>query len=91
MQAPGRLALPSDPGPCSWAAASPRLRLLAAHHTPPCFSGSGHDPCVFPTHPHPAPGQSSRPQGRPDPSQPGARAPWGGGDFLCSPEGLTDR
>lgn len=50
MQAPGRLALLSDPGPCSWAAASPRLRLLAAHHTPPCFSGSGHDPCVFPTH-----------------------------------------
>ena len=86
MQAPGRLAVLSDPGPCSWAAASPRLRLLATHHTPPCFSGNGHDPCVFP-----APGQSSRPQGRPDPSQPGARAPWGGGDFPCSPEGLTDR
>ena len=52
MQVPGQLALLSDPGPCSWAPASPHLPLLAAHHTPPCFSGSAHDPCVFPTHPH---------------------------------------
>lgn len=29
----------SDPGPCSWAAASPRLPLLAAHRAPPVSLG----------------------------------------------------